>query len=66
MSDLRLMEVLEVAEDMSIDVPHIWVYLAELIVPMLHEDGIPMGLLFRWVWQPCRACSLRCGHVFMC
>lgn len=43
----RLMEVLEVAEDMAIDVPHIWVYLAELIVPILHEGGIPMDSLFR-------------------
>lgn len=47
MCTLRLMEVLEVAEDMAIDVPHIWVYLAELIAPMLHEGGIPMGSLFR-------------------
>ncbi|XP_062872493.1 eukaryotic translation initiation factor 4 gamma 1 isoform X2 [Trichomycterus rosablanca] len=47
-----LMEVLEVAEDMAIDVPHIWVYLAELIVPMLHEGGIPMGALFREVAKP--------------
>lgn len=34
---------------MAIDVPHIWLYLAELITPMLHEGGIPMGQLFRWV-----------------
>ncbi|XP_060799381.1 eukaryotic translation initiation factor 4 gamma 1-like isoform X2 [Neoarius graeffei] len=47
-----LMEVLEVAEDMAIDVPHIWVYLAELITPMLHEGGIPMGSLFREVSKP--------------
>ncbi|TSK67162.1 Eukaryotic translation initiation factor 4 gamma 1 [Bagarius yarrelli] len=44
---MLLMEVLEVAEDMAIDVPHIWVYLAELISPLLHEGGIPMGSLFR-------------------
>ncbi|XP_017345987.2 eukaryotic translation initiation factor 4 gamma 1 isoform X1 [Ictalurus punctatus] len=47
-----LMEVLEVAEDMAIDVPHIWVYLAELITPILHEGGIPMGPLFREVSKP--------------
>ncbi|XP_072546958.1 eukaryotic translation initiation factor 4 gamma 1-like isoform X2 [Salminus brasiliensis] len=47
-----LLEVLEVAEDMAIDIPHIWVYLAELIAPMLHEGGIPMGLLFREVSKP--------------
>ena len=43
----RLQEVLEVAEDMAIDIPHFWLYLAELITPMLHEGGIPMGQLFR-------------------
>lgn len=39
--------ILEVAEDMEIDIPHIWVYLAELITPILHEGGLPMGQLFR-------------------
>uniref|UniRef100_A0A8C2ZFP8 Eukaryotic translation initiation factor 4 gamma 1 n=1 Tax=Cyclopterus lumpus TaxID=8103 RepID=A0A8C2ZFP8_CYCLU len=43
-------EILEVAEDMSIDVPHIWLYLAEQITPMLHEGGIPMGDLFRSIF----------------
>lgn len=43
----RLCEILEEADDMSIDVPHIWLYLAQLIAPMLHEGGIPMGPLFR-------------------
>ncbi|XP_060743864.1 eukaryotic translation initiation factor 4 gamma 1-like isoform X1 [Tachysurus vachellii] len=47
-----LMEVLGVAEDMAIDVPHIWVYLAELITPLLHEGGISMGSLFREVSKP--------------
>lgn len=46
---LRLQEILEVAEDMAIDIPHIWLYLAELITPLLHEGGIPMGELFRLV-----------------
>lgn len=45
----RLQEILEVAEDMAIDIPHIWLYLAELITPMLHEGGLPMGELFRFV-----------------
>uniref|UniRef100_A0A3B5M5J0 Eukaryotic translation initiation factor 4 gamma, 1a n=1 Tax=Xiphophorus couchianus TaxID=32473 RepID=A0A3B5M5J0_9TELE len=40
-----LLEILEVAEDMAIDIPHIWLYLAELITPMLHDRGIPMGHL---------------------
>lgn len=34
---------------MAIDIPHIWLYLAELITPMLQEGGIPMGELFRFV-----------------
>lgn len=47
-----LQEILEVAEDMAIDIPHMWLYLAELITPMLHEDGIPMGELFREISKP--------------
>uniref|UniRef100_A0A8D0DGP5 Eukaryotic translation initiation factor 4 gamma 1 n=1 Tax=Sander lucioperca TaxID=283035 RepID=A0A8D0DGP5_SANLU len=47
-----LQELLEVAEDMAIDIPHIWLYLAELITPMLHEGGIPMGELFREISKP--------------
>lgn len=46
---VRLQAILEVAEDMEIDIPHIWLYLAELITPMLHEGGISMGDLFRLV-----------------
>ncbi|XP_075330157.1 eukaryotic translation initiation factor 4 gamma 1 isoform X6 [Odontesthes bonariensis] len=47
-----LQEILEVAEDMEIDIPHIFLYLAELITPMLHEGGIPMGELFGEVSKP--------------
>nr|XP_046244410.1 eukaryotic translation initiation factor 4 gamma 1-like isoform X2 [Scatophagus argus] len=47
-----LQEILELAEDMAIDIPHIWLYLAELITPMLHEGGIPMGELFREISKP--------------
>ncbi|KAI1893865.1 hypothetical protein AGOR_G00128060 [Albula goreensis] len=47
-----LCEILEVAEDMAIDIPHIWLYLAEIISPMLHEGGIPMGQLFKEVAKP--------------
>ncbi|KAJ3582530.1 hypothetical protein NHX12_000516 [Muraenolepis orangiensis] len=47
-----LQEIMEVAKDMSIDVPHIWQYLAEQIAPMLHEGGIPMGPLFREITKP--------------
>uniref|UniRef100_A0A3B5L0X6 Eukaryotic translation initiation factor 4 gamma 1 n=1 Tax=Xiphophorus couchianus TaxID=32473 RepID=A0A3B5L0X6_9TELE len=45
-------EILEVAEDMAIDIPHIFLYLAELITPMLHEGGIPMGELFGEISKP--------------
>ncbi|XP_051966667.1 eukaryotic translation initiation factor 4 gamma 1-like isoform X2 [Xyrauchen texanus] len=47
-----LLEVLEVAEDMAIDIPHFWLYLSQLICPVLHEGGIPMGSLFREVSKP--------------
>ncbi|XP_077007073.1 eukaryotic translation initiation factor 4 gamma 3 isoform X4 [Tamandua tetradactyla] len=33
-------ETLELADDMAIDIPHIWLYLAELVTPMLKEGGI--------------------------
>lgn len=46
-SPFRLQEILEVADDMAIDIPHIWLYLAEIIAPMLQDGGIPMGPLFR-------------------
>ncbi|XP_069598081.1 eukaryotic translation initiation factor 4 gamma 3 isoform X4 [Ranitomeya imitator] len=35
-----LSETLELADDMAIDIPHIWLYLAELVTPMLKEGGI--------------------------
>ncbi|XP_063173605.1 eukaryotic translation initiation factor 4 gamma 3 isoform X14 [Candoia aspera] len=35
-------DTLETADDMAIDIPHIWLYLAELVTPMLKEGGIPM------------------------
>ncbi|KAF4076278.1 hypothetical protein AMELA_G00212570 [Ameiurus melas] len=47
-----LQEILEVADDMAIDIPHIWLYLAEIIAPMLQDGGIPMGPLFREVAKP--------------
>ncbi|KFW71797.1 Eukaryotic translation initiation factor 4 gamma 1, partial [Pygoscelis adeliae] len=47
-----LREILEVAEDMEIDIPHIWLYLAELITPILQEEGIPMDELFREITKP--------------
>ncbi|NXM86721.1 IF4G1 factor, partial [Oenanthe oenanthe] len=47
-----LREILEIAEDMEIDIPHIWLYLAELITPILQEEGIPMEDLFREITKP--------------
>ncbi|NXX81838.1 IF4G1 factor, partial [Urocolius indicus] len=47
-----LREILEIAEDMEIDIPHIWLYLAELITPILQEEGIPMAELFREITKP--------------
>ncbi|XP_004713491.1 eukaryotic translation initiation factor 4 gamma 1 isoform X3 [Echinops telfairi] len=47
-----LSETLEVAEDMEIDIPHVWLYLAELTAPVLQDGGVPMGELFREVTKP--------------
>ncbi len=47
-SSPRFSETLEFADDMAIDVPHIWLYLAELVTPVLREGGISMRELFRW------------------
>ncbi|NWX37059.1 IF4G1 factor, partial [Notiomystis cincta] len=47
-----LREILEIAEDMEIDIPHIWLYLAELITPILQDEGIPMEELFREITKP--------------
>ncbi|XP_051934763.1 eukaryotic translation initiation factor 4 gamma 1-like isoform X7 [Hippocampus zosterae] len=47
-----LREILVVAEEMAIDIPHIWLYLSELITPMLNEGGIPMGHLFKEISKP--------------
>ncbi|KAM3921387.1 eukaryotic translation initiation factor 4 gamma 3 isoform 11-T11 [Leptodactylus fuscus] len=37
-----LSETLELADDMAIDIPHIWLYLAELVTPMLKDGGISL------------------------
>lgn len=34
---------------MAIDIPHIWLYLAELVNPVLRERGISMRELFRYL-----------------
>ncbi|XP_062851459.1 eukaryotic translation initiation factor 4 gamma 1-like [Trichomycterus rosablanca] len=45
-------EILEVAEDIEVDIPHIWLYLAETITPVLQDEGIPMARLFRELAKP--------------
>uniref|UniRef100_A0ABM5EK24 Eukaryotic translation initiation factor 4 gamma 3 isoform X3 n=1 Tax=Pogona vitticeps TaxID=103695 RepID=A0ABM5EK24_9SAUR len=35
-------DTLEMADDMAIDIPHIWLYLAELVTPVLKEGGISL------------------------
>ena len=72
----RLQEILEVADDMAIDIPHIWLYLAELLTPMLLEGGIPMGEFFRlvngkhftpqWVWQRNKSEKAIYGSLLTC
>ncbi|KAL4622508.1 eukaryotic translation initiation factor 4 gamma 3-like [Arapaima gigas] len=45
-------DVLELADDMVIDIPHIWLYLAELLSPMLRDGGISMRELFSELSKP--------------
>ena len=41
----RFTEVLEVAEDIEIDVPKIWLYLAEIVVPVIEDGTISLDIL---------------------
>ncbi|NXE14827.1 IF4G3 factor, partial [Lophotis ruficrista] len=45
-------ETLEMADDMAIDIPHIWLYLAELVTPVLKEGGISMRELLQEFSKP--------------
>ncbi|XP_067442631.1 eukaryotic translation initiation factor 4 gamma 3 isoform X12 [Thunnus thynnus] len=45
-------ETLEQADDMAIDIPHIWLYLAELLSPVLREGGFSMRELFSELSKP--------------
>ncbi|XP_034170013.2 eukaryotic translation initiation factor 4 gamma 3 isoform X3 [Pangasianodon hypophthalmus] len=47
-----LADTLETADDMAIDIPHIWLYLAELLSPLLKEGGISMRELFSEISKP--------------
>jgi len=41
----RFTEVLEVAEDIEIDVPKIWQYLGEIVVPVIEDGTISLDVL---------------------
>ena len=43
--DNRFTEVLEIAEDIEIDVPNIWQYLAEIVVPVIKDGTISLDIL---------------------
>ncbi|XP_063767492.1 eukaryotic translation initiation factor 4 gamma 3 isoform X11 [Eleginops maclovinus] len=45
-------DMLEQADDMAIDIPHIWLYLAELLSPVLKEGGFSMRELFSELSKP--------------
>ncbi|XP_070694151.1 eukaryotic translation initiation factor 4 gamma 3 isoform X3 [Pempheris klunzingeri] len=45
-------DTLEQADDMAIDIPHIWLYLAELLCPVLREGGFSMRELFSELSKP--------------
>nr|XP_015192555.1 PREDICTED: eukaryotic translation initiation factor 4 gamma 3 isoform X3 [Lepisosteus oculatus] len=45
-------DTLELADDMAIDIPHIWLYLAELVNPMFRDGGISMRELFTEFSKP--------------
>ncbi|XP_078139883.1 eukaryotic translation initiation factor 4 gamma 3 [Centroberyx gerrardi] len=47
-----LVDTLEQADDMAIDIPHIWLYLAELLSPVLREGGFSMRELFSELSKP--------------
>ncbi|KAF7658491.1 hypothetical protein LDENG_00012280 [Lucifuga dentata] len=45
-------DTLEQADDMAIDIPHIWLYLAELLSPVLKDGGFSMRELFSELSKP--------------
>ncbi|MEQ2244962.1 Eukaryotic translation initiation factor 4 gamma [Ilyodon furcidens] len=45
-------DTLELADDMAIDIPHIWLYLAELLSPLLKDGGFSMRELFSELSKP--------------
>lgn len=47
-----LADTLEQADDIAIDIPHIWLYLAELLCPVLKDDVFSMRELFSELSKP--------------
>ncbi|CAK6962233.1 eukaryotic translation initiation factor 4 gamma 3-like [Scomber scombrus] len=45
-------DMLKQVDDMVIDIPHIWLYLAELLCPVLKEGGFSMRELFSELSKP--------------
>ena len=41
----RFTKVLEIAEDVEIDVPRIWLYLAEVVVPVIEDGTVSLDIL---------------------
>lgn len=41
----RLKQLLECAEDMEIDIPHVWKYFGELIGPLILDNVLSLQLL---------------------
>lgn len=41
----RFTEVLKFAEDIEIDVPKIWFYLAEIVVPVIEDGTVTLDIL---------------------
>uniref|UniRef100_A0A8C5C2B7 Eukaryotic translation initiation factor 4 gamma 3 n=1 Tax=Gadus morhua TaxID=8049 RepID=A0A8C5C2B7_GADMO len=52
LSQAQCTDILEQADDMAIDIPHIWLYLAELLSPVLREGGFSMRELFSDLSKP--------------
>jgi len=51
-----LRSILEFADEMVIDIPRIWVYLGELISPMVEDGAVSLAFL-RGACEPLLACD---------
>ena len=48
--------MLEFAEDMEVDIPKIWMYMGELIGPVVQDGSVPLNFLKEAV-EPLRRCN---------